>query len=140
MLIRLTDVFVAVIVSLLIATTSPACRNAFTSSQLVGEWIAEYEGGIEHLTLRADGRYVQLIDLRDRETRHTLTNEGTWTFEPEWNHVIFETFLFVSDGFGHLVRDRFELRGHAELPLETEYLWSGRLVIGLAKGSPYVQQ
>ena len=94
---KLTSLALAVIVmGLLVA----GCSGPSEQAELIGEYEAKFDYGIETLALMAEGKYDQHLAVS--ATGETVSHSGRWTFDQRTDTVILNDPLLFDDNFGKL--------------------------------------
>jgi hypothetical protein len=113
------------------------CRRV-EQRELYGSYVAEYEAGVGTLSLEPGGTFVQVIEVPGRDR---VTNSGRWVFRPEkgtLGEVWLDDCLVLHDGLGRL--EEAPRRGACVEPVDREYLFSGRILLGVSDMHPYVKR
>jgi hypothetical protein len=113
------------------------CRRV-EQRELLGSYVAEYKAGVGTLSLEPGGTFVQVIEVAGQDK---VTNTGRWVFRPEKGtsgEVWLENCLVLHDGFGRL--EEKPRRGVCVEPVDREYLFGGRILLGVSDMRPYVKQ
>ena len=126
-------IVIVVMLSIVGALVS-GCSIRVQESDLYGEYVAEYQNGMQKLTLEKGGRYVQEVTLK--ESNKPMINSGAWKYHRPSNEVDLENCLGVGDGFGKIRPDFATNRGGCTYPVERRWLIWGRLRLGPDEASP----
>jgi hypothetical protein len=102
--------------------------------ELYGLYAAEYENGVEKITLEKGGKYVQ--EVTPKGSDKPVFNSGKWKYDRPNNRVALEDCLAVNDGFGRIRSDFVTNRGGCSFPVERRWLVMGRLRLGPDEASP----
>lgn len=121
------------VISVLSALIS-GCSIRVEESELYGVYVAEYENGMQKLTLEKGGKFVQEVTLKGSDK--PAINSGVWRYHRPSNEVDLENCLGVGDGFGKIRPDFATNRGGCSYPVERRWLLVGQLRLGPDEASP----
>jgi len=113
------------------------CRRV-EQRELYGSYVAEYKAGVSTLSLEPGGTFVQVIEVPGRDR---VTNRGRWVFRAEkgtLGEVWLDDCLVLHDGFGRL--EEAPRRGVCVEPVDREYLFAGRILLGVSDMHPHVKR
>ena len=130
---------------LLLSTIMVSGCKRIEVSELYGTYVAKYSFGVEKLSLKPNGEYIQEVSIKGNP--EVVTHKGNWRYDSEdqypWpdGYVILEDALSITDGFGRLKKDYdIPISGSIITPVERHFLFWGRIEIGSCEGTLYVKQ
>ena len=105
-------------------------------TKVYGTYKASYPFGIETITLNQDGQFAQLIEI---DGNASVIVHGKWKFDSsQGSRVIFDGFVSVVDGHGHL-KDNWKHVRPGIASFDVEKAWFN-VVLASAAACPYVKQ
>lgn len=130
--------FTATLVVLLAVILFSGCTFRVPESELAGVYIAKYKDGIEQLTLKSDGTYIQEITHSGNDK--PIVNSGRWRYQLLSNEISARVALTgclgVGDGFGAIRLDFATNRGGCSFTIERRWFVAGQIRLGPDEASP----
>lgn len=77
------------------------CGKPISVSDLPGTYVADFGFAKDTLTLKADGQFVQTIEIK--ADGKVVTKTSTWQFRPEERDIVVSSnYMLVIDGFSKM--------------------------------------
>lgn len=108
----------------------------FNSSELQGQYVAEYPFGSDRIYLKKDGMYSQQVWFTDDSVAYKTS--GEWKFDSTDNYLTIENAIRITDNFGEKSKiDCCPPRNGSSIHPVWRTLFFGKINFGFDEGVHY---